>query len=762
MATLLRLAGYDVKPETLIGHKKVDIYAEERRWGKTRRVAVECKLYNRPITQKQITEIYANYRPLYDGSLIDEVLLVTMRGVAPSASALIDAARGFAHVTLDDLQNSVIDFTTYLQGLTRQVEEDGLAKYYVKPQLPGDVDLENLVKSRISLSSKPIAILGSYGMGKTSFARHYAAELAKAALSDPAARIPVLIRLVEISAEQSLEGLLGRVLGSGRHVRNYSFEAFMDLNARGRFIVFLDGFDEMKHALTWDQFRYNFKELNRLVTGDSRVVLLGRPTAFLSDAEQQYVLHGLRRAAEGGTREQGWPDYEEIQLQPFSRAQVREFLVGYTNYRVSEAQIPITDPDDVLRRIDTLDPRKLSDLAARPVQLRILSEVLPQWRGDVSELTLAILYSLFINMVIEREQEKLTRRRFDVRERRDFARRLAFWLWLTPAAAMSVDASRIPAELFPAPKGDDSHDGVRRDMISACFLDRKFGGALFFPHRSFQEFLVAEHIVLNVRQSYIDIRMLSVAVRPEIAEFVTQIAEPDDFEKFNGELRRFAGNVSLPLLQGWMRNRAFAQTVVRHLRKFDTNPWAIVQAAISVQSNADAITPKELLRLFARRATSFQPRSRLAALLSSMAIMDTFADRSTLDEFVSFLFQMAEAAFEDFVENRHLARSRNNIGTMFAQSDFIEASVLRAIVVTKSSDGTTAVVDLRKAFLILVNELRNEALVEEWADEAKAAQAENLSRMQLKVAAVRLMKRRAFRQSVTFADIVAARLNAST
>ena len=95
-------------------------------------------------------------------------------------------------------------------------------------------------------------------MGKTSFARHLAAVLAKEHLENGRKRIPILLRLGEISSEQSLEGLLGKAFTALSFVRNYNFNAFMALNNLGRFVIFLDGFDEMKHTLSWEQCRFNW------------------------------------------------------------------------------------------------------------------------------------------------------------------------------------------------------------------------------------------------------------------------------------------------------------------------------------------------------------------------------------------------------------------------------------------------------------------------------------------------------------------------
>ncbi len=57
VAELLNLAGYSVQPETLLGSKKVDVYVEHVEFGATRRIAVECKDYNRNLSRKELVTI---------------------------------------------------------------------------------------------------------------------------------------------------------------------------------------------------------------------------------------------------------------------------------------------------------------------------------------------------------------------------------------------------------------------------------------------------------------------------------------------------------------------------------------------------------------------------------------------------------------------------------------------------------------------------------------------------------------------------------
>jgi predicted NACHT family NTPase len=268
VAALLRAAHLeDVETEVRVRHKKVDITFFETTLTQRRRVAVECKDYDRPLTKAQIKEeIYSDYWPLIDEDEIDGLLIVGR--VAPNADArsYIDSIRGFQFKTYMELQNGLMNFGSYLQAMRAQFQEQGLNQYYVKPRLEDGGDLEERILRWLGeSSSRPVAILAGYGMGKTSFARRAASLVALEHSRSPDTRIPILIRLGEIANEQGLEGLLGKVFTATNVVRNYHFELFMELNRAGRFFIILDGFDEMKHTMSWAHFKYNFGELNRLV-----------------------------------------------------------------------------------------------------------------------------------------------------------------------------------------------------------------------------------------------------------------------------------------------------------------------------------------------------------------------------------------------------------------------------------------------------------------------------------------------------------------
>lgn len=217
VAGLFQIAGYQVHQDILVGHKKVDILVSEWRFGKQDNIAVECKDWNKTLTLKDVNEIFSDYRTLADKALITEILLVTKRGIADAAKAMVLESSKFRHSTYLELQASIMDFRSYLNGLVGQYQEDGLDQYYVPPRAtlyrnspdippnldrerlfealpnpppmaedrdekkPGSTqvyyDLDVIIDTWLSLKTVrtlPVAILGSYGLGKTTFARHIA------------------------------------------------------------------------------------------------------------------------------------------------------------------------------------------------------------------------------------------------------------------------------------------------------------------------------------------------------------------------------------------------------------------------------------------------------------------------------------------------------------------------------------------------------------------------------------------------------------
>lgn len=726
VASLLIAAGYEVRPESIIGFKKVDLYFEERRLGSIRRVAVECKHYKGVLSQSELTAIYTNYHPLYERYLIDEILVITQEGLAPSAQTMVQQTRALSHLTFAELQNLIMDFHPYLMGLISNYSEDGLSSYYVPIQTSDGKDLETYVENWLSIPShEPLAILASYGMGKTTFARHLSYVLAQRALKTSNQRIPIFLRLGEISSEQSLEGLLGKSFTALSVVRNYTFDVFMNLNRAGRFIILLDGFDEMKHTLSWGEFKFNFREINRLVKGDSRVILLGRPTAFLSDQEHNFALHGIQSFQEHELQDLDWPNYQEIYLSSFSREQVEQFLNGYLNYKIA------TTKSDKIRKkiekvaqnkIDRIVHQSLSDIASRPVQLKMLAEILPQWDGDISELTVAILYSIFIDLVIEREQDKIARKRFNIKDRRLFAKQIAWWLWKT-RKQMNVSAEDIPESIIQQfCEAGENLEAVRRDLVSACFLERKVGEALYFPHRSFQEFLIAESIIDQLISEQITLREASAILTEEIATFMAGLVNVAHFKRWESALDSYRGTLSKRFAQVWISDPQYNHYLLERFQQ-TTTPWYPLFLTIGVCKGIyhDSFIRQVKDILIQKISNSADLEYAFLCYLCVIGLSDKL--RGSWPRAVAIGSALAKLCnLREYTQRAdNIVPQRNTSGRIKKQRKIRELILIPAIVrfmsrikITKQTNPKEWVVDLSGTYPLLYKTLESYCLLSDW------------------------------------------------
>lgn len=547
VAGLLRSAGYDVQSELRLGSKKADLYYEERRRGKVWKVAVETKNYASALRRSDLRAIHGEYEDALKTNEINEILVVSPKPVtAADANSYLTNMPTISHRSLSELQVDLLDFDPLLHFFRLKHGQDGLEQYFIRPQTTENQDLVDYVSQwLVNDDCDPIAIIAGYGMGKTSFARHLTYFLASAiAGGDRQARIPVLINLGGISREQGIEGLIGTAMtGSQPAVRGYAYPLFDLLNSAGRFVVILDGFDEMKHMMTEGEFKSTFQEINRLVNGKAKIIILGRPTAFLSENEQAFVLRGVRRVGSQILNLPNAPRYQELRLRPFTPDQVRQFLSGYFRYHHNDKFSA--------KRIAELESSQNDDLLSRPVHAKMFAELATDESFVIGQLTRFDLYDYFVSLLIEREEAKAGRGSLLKNvDRREFSCDLAWYLWIqATGAALGCRVEDLPTDLFARylPPSEDPIS-LRRGLLSGSFLDEKSGGVFFFAHRSFQEFLVSEYVYSNLADNDEGreiIKAFPHGLTREIYDFLIERKDKEFFDTLLSVLGR--ASASLPL-----------------------------------------------------------------------------------------------------------------------------------------------------------------------------------------------------------------------
>jgi hypothetical protein len=521
VAALLAARHDRVQTEHRESGKKSDIYFERMDYGAVVRVYVECKDYAVHLTRSDLVTIVVDYRGIMNKYRRSQLLIVSKNGVSSDGQLFIDEQDNIRHQTIWELENDTLGLTNYIRGLRELFFDNGLSQYYIEARgssVKYSNTEERTVTERSDLlmfeairewidnsTNTPIAILGGYGAGKSSFAKRVVSHQAAIALENPKARRPVLIPLGNLTRFSTIEGLLGGMFTYDFVVPNFNVRHFLKMNEAGRLLIILDGFDEMKHAMTWADFRSQISDLNRFTRGNSKVILLGRPSAFISLEEHVYVLRGKSVYGDSFRKLPDWPEFSEIELSSFDPQERYNFIRKYLIYLANHDDPQQLEPNRIENRASEVnavadnDP----DVFSKPVHSKILTDLASDMNVDLSVFksgtTKWTLYDTFFASLLDRELEKEARRPIGGGDRLAFSMELAYWLWSEKGSVTSFDAMDVPPRIFDSFPGSESDSSTqRREFYSGSFLEKKYGDVYYFRHRSFAEFLVAKRMLTRV------------------------------------------------------------------------------------------------------------------------------------------------------------------------------------------------------------------------------------------------------------------------
>lgn len=502
VVSLLEAAGFAAESELRVDYKKVDARWRRDDIDGPRFYALETKNYEANLGKDECVKFAYEYGNLVDSGIIDHAWLISKGPLSPDGRAAVNAKRGLKAFTFAEFQRRLLGLDNYLRDLSGRYENDQIANWYVPLHSDDGAPLEGLVRAWIEeREALPLAIIAGYGKGKSTFAQTMAAQLAVEALDDQHKRAPILIPLGEIMDEQSLEGLLGKVFTSTSGVVNYNFALFERLNQAGRFVLFFDGFDEMKHGMTLEKFDSMIRQLLRLDKGDAKLIVLGRDTAFHDQYEFRAIIEGRQRTSGGfEVPTSDRREFRPINIRDFTIAEARDFVGGFFPSLAREANKGVRRIADdwIAGRINELTGGEFDGLLTRPVHARMLCQIATDPAVTLGSISKYGLFDRFVHFLLDREVNKRGRdKRFGIGVRRMFNSAVALWLWKR-AGASTVSLSQIPFHLGQAATKHITHDydelALRRELTQGCLVD-KGSATVFFNHRSLQEFLVASAIV---------------------------------------------------------------------------------------------------------------------------------------------------------------------------------------------------------------------------------------------------------------------------
>ena len=524
---ILKSKFLDAHTEGKASWKNADIIFSMMELGKRIKVAVECKNYSRALNTSDFSKITADYKTAVENNDIDLVLVVSNRHVESASRQYIEKTRSLRFMTVAELESWLVGLQPYVQALSDEFAEDEIHEYYVEGRFEGIEgtafeDIKKWITSEVN-EETGLAVLGGYGLGKSSLAKRLASDQAQRYLRDPEnERLPILLPLGHVVHETELAGLFGKHFTSRYSLEGYSYKSLMQLNLAGRLLIILDGFDEMKHAMTEHDFRSNFREFNKLRSPKSKILLLGRPNVFTSESSN-LLIRGLSKLGDQPFLNSDFPAWSERRLSFFNIEEQRLFLDGFLKSKspmladnnTREARI-----NEVLRDID-------DDILQRPVQTRIVGLLAADPKYIFKETSRYQLYNDFVQQVIHRDQEKRARSFIPAADRHRFLCSLAWWSWTRPGVQGTFVREEVPKSLM-----DGLSDGLaidyqskRTEYLVSSLTEEKDSNFLYFAHRSFHEFLVASHITSLEKIPLEKLKEIGQAMNDDIIDFLQESKE---------------------------------------------------------------------------------------------------------------------------------------------------------------------------------------------------------------------------------------------
>lgn len=415
---------------------------------------------------------------------------------------------------------------------------------YVERQLANSLTLSNLAELDINhrqpvvafdhilewlndAGAPPLyALLGEYGMGKTTHCQtltRHLEELHAAGTATPAPLYFDLRKVEHIAAGNQATGVQGHVASLEETIHDclrngylqsgtqaHCYQDVLDVIDDGALVIF-DGLDEVLSRLGDAQgmtFTGNLLKVlpearqRQTAAGHAgealrlpKVLLSCRTQFFRNLAEQNSHFTGEHRGAQPASQ------YRASVLQAFSDEQVETYL---------QAVFPTQDVAVLMKQIASI--HNLRELAGRPFTLKLVAQFMPRiqsWREQGRTITGATLYREVAREWLIRDKEKQS---FQPQEKERLAGDLAAHLWRTGQrgiGAMDLETwldawlDQLPsnATVRQLPRGL-----LQQDVRNATFLKRRDAekpedSRFEYAHTSLQEFFLADYLFRVLRQA---------------------------------------------------------------------------------------------------------------------------------------------------------------------------------------------------------------------------------------------------------------------
>ena len=360
-----------------------------------------------------------------------------------------------------------------------------------------------------------LALLGDFGTGKTEFCRRMQWHLLKNYQSAQPARIPILITLRDqkgLKLPQMIANIMNEM-----GLKEIDYPAFRTLNRLGRFVILIDGFDEMDTHASPAEMKRNFQTLYVLAEGQAKVLLTSRTHYFEHLARKMEIIS---------------KDFQTVYLNLLTRDQVREYAT-----KICESSEKARNMFAELEKLPQVD-----ELMRTPVLLDMIIKIFPDLREYEPKIDLAVIYQRATERWIKQAEKEGRLDKLKPEEVIPFMQELAWQMHqedrlqikYTQLRNQTYDTYRKRLQI----PDTFEIDAIFSEVRTCTFLNRDDDGNYKFAHKSFMEYFTAVYLASLLRKN----EAPETAINEEIRQFMHQLLvkkvknyRTTEFQ-FNGDL----------------------------------------------------------------------------------------------------------------------------------------------------------------------------------------------------------------------------------
>ena len=366
--------------------------------------------------------------------------------------------------------------------------------------------LMNWARSEPSAKTELLAVLGEFGIGKTTTLHQFAQDLIEARKDDPNVPLPLLFDLRsytpgrnDITLDSVLQACISAVKPDDGAKWELEPEKLIDAIRKERAIAIFDGLDEVMNSLAPKERQTFVKELWSILpplarkadhkdtpppqpAGRGRIIMSCRSHFFRDVFEQNGLYTGNQR--EGIDED----DRRMLLILPFTEDQIKSYFKSCLGSEAGEQVYGLLE-----------EIHNLTDLAKRPLLANMIREIVPDLEKmmlDGREIHGVDLYERFIRKHLERDEGKHV---FSKQHKLRLMEALAADLWISGAREWKWERLEEWLDEFLG----ENPAIARRYRISAEVLNQDFRNATAvvrrageksdfrFAHTSLQEYFLA-------------------------------------------------------------------------------------------------------------------------------------------------------------------------------------------------------------------------------------------------------------------------------